>query len=319
MRTFRLLALFLVAAPAIILIGRFLRADARDASETITVDGRERTYRLHVPSTYDETKRVPLVLALHGRLGTGEGQERLSHFNEVSDDHGFIVAYPDGIDRSWSDGRGKTPAEEKGVDDVKFLSELIRKLESQYKIDPGRVYAMGMSNGGFMSGRLACDLADQIVAVGIVGASVSTNTAATCRPAKPVSVMIIQGTEDPLVPFAGGALGKNGDRGEVLSHDAAVKKFAALNHCPGPPQHPTLEAAADDGTSIQVTAYEGCARGTSVEGFTVVGGGHTWPGGMQYAPAAMIGKTTHNLNASEAIWNFFATHSRARFDPEHTH
>jgi polyhydroxybutyrate depolymerase len=310
MRTLRFLALFLLVAPAILYMTYRLRADSRDARESITVDGLERTYRLHVPSTYDSSKPVPLVLALHGRLGTGEGQERLSHFDKISDEHGFLVVYPDGLDRSWADGRGKTPSDEKGVSDVKFLSELIQRLESQYKVDAARVYATGMSNGGFMSGRLACDLSDKIAAVGIVAASLSTNTAASCKPLKPVSVLIIQGTEDPLVPFQGGALGKNGDRGEVLSHDAAVKKFVALNRCSASPQTQHLPDTANDGTSTNLAIYEGCSAGTQVRSYTVEGAGHTWPGGMQYLPSALIGKTSHNFDASEAIWEFFAAHPR---------
>ena len=289
---------------------RRIRANGRDASASISVGGHNRIYRLHVPPSYDGSKAVPLVLALHGRLGTGEGQERLGHLDKVSDEQDFIVVYPDGLDRSWADGRGATPSDKNNVDDVKFLSELINKLASEYKIDAGRVYAAGMSNGGFMSARLACSLADKIAAVGIVAASLSTNTAETCKPAIPVSVLIMQGTQDPLVPFQGGALGKNGDRGEVLSHAATVEKFAVLNRCSGTPQKKQITDDANDGTSIQILDYTGCAAGSEVRGYTIEGGGHAWPGGMQYLPAAMIGKTSHNLDASETIWEFFAAHSR---------
>src|SRR5215831_16964511 len=145
-----------------------IQVNARDTRESITVDGRERTYDLHVPGSYDGSKSVPLVLALHGRLGTGEGQERLGHMDKTSDEHGFIIVYPDGLDRSWADGRGSSPSDKKGVNDVRFLSEIVAKLESQYKIDRGRVYATGMSNGGFMSARLACDFSGKLAAVAIV-------------------------------------------------------------------------------------------------------------------------------------------------------
>ena len=286
------------------------RANPRDIRESITVDGRERTYNLHVPPSYNGSKPVPLVLALHGHLGTGEGQERLGHMDQTSDEHGFIIAYPDGLDRSWADGRGASPSDKNGVNDVKFLSGLIVRLERQYKIDPGRVYATGMSNGGFMSGRLACDLSDRIVAVGIVAASLSTSTAAACHPAKPVSVLIMQGTKDPLVPYDGGALGKNGDRGEVLSHDAAVRKFGAVNHCSDNASRKHIPDTANDGTSVDLFIYSGCSAGTEVHGYTINDGGHAWPGGVQYLPQMVIGKTSHNLNASETIWEFFSAHSR---------
>jgi polyhydroxybutyrate depolymerase len=157
---------------------------------------------------YDGRKAVPLVLALHGRMGNGEGQARLSRLDSVSDAHGFLVVYPDGLDRSWADGRGATPSDKNNVNDVKFLSRLIDKLSGQYRIDATRVYATGMSNGGFMTGKLACDLSNKIAAVAIVAASRSDILASSCDPAKPVSVMLMQGRKDPLVPFAGGPLAR---------------------------------------------------------------------------------------------------------------
>ena len=310
MRIIRNLLILLLILGGVIVGARRMRANGRDTSETISVDGRSRTYRLHIPPSYDGNKTVPLVLALHGRLGTGEGQERLGHLDKVSDEHDSIVVYPDGLDRSWADGRGAMPSDKNNVDDLKFLSKLIDKLAGDYKIDPMRIYAAGMSNGGFMSGRLACSLADKIVAVGIVAASLSANTAETCKPAKPVSVLIMQGTQDPLVPFQGGDLGRNGDRGEVLSHAATVEKFATLNNCAATPRTKQIADDAKDGTSIQILDYTGCAAGTEVRGYTIEGGGHAWPGGMQFLPAAMIGNTSHNIDASETIWEFFAAHSR---------
>jgi polyhydroxybutyrate depolymerase len=299
----------LLAAIAVLGVHRLLALPG-DTDGSITVDGLERTYLLHVPSGYDGSHALPLVLALHGRLGTGPGQERLSHLDKLSDARGFVAVYPDGLDRSWADGRGVTSSDKNGVNDVKFISELIAKLHGEYKIDPGRVYATGMSNGGFMSGRLACDLADKIVAVGIVAASVSTNTAANCKPAKPVSVLIMQGTKDPLVPFQGGAMGKNGDRGNILSHEATVEKFAQLDRCATPLRHTHTSDMAKDETSIDVVTYSNCAAEAEVRGYAIENGGHTWPGGLQYLPELIVGKTTRNMDGSETIWEFFAVHSR---------
>jgi polyhydroxybutyrate depolymerase len=292
-----------------VLSGYMLRMrNSDDPRGTITVGGRERTYSLHVPDDYDGAKAMPLVLALHGRLGTGTGQEKLAHLDKVSDAHGFLVVYPDGLDRSWADGREGTPSDKNGVDDVKFLSALIDKIESESKVDAKHVYAVGMSNGGFMSGRLACDLSERIAAVGIVGASLSEAMAANCHPAKAVSVMMIQGTADPIVPIAGGTL--QGGRGVVLSHDAAMKRFVEVNKCTGEPTKNHIADSVGDGTSVDVTSYESCAEGSEVVGYVVNGGGHTWPGGMQYLPAMFIGKTTHNLDGSEVIWKFLERHRR---------
>jgi polyhydroxybutyrate depolymerase len=301
---------FFLTLTALFDAGCAARANPGDLRESFPVDGRERSYELHVPPTYDGSKAVPLVMALHGRLGTGQGQERLGHMNKSSDQHGFLIVYPDGIDRSWADGRGSSPSDKTNVNDVKFLSELIARLASRYKIDRSRVYATGMSNGGFMSARLACDLSEKLAAVAIVGASISTTAAAACRPTNSISVLIMQGTSDPLVSFDGGPLGKNGHRGEILSHDAAVQKFASLNHCPAEPAGSHIPDTAHDGTAIDVSIYSCCASGSEVRSYAIVNGGHTWPGGIQYLPQSIIGKTSHNLEASETIWEFFAQHSR---------
>jgi polyhydroxybutyrate depolymerase len=292
-----------------VLNGLFVRASSEDQHGTILVDGRERSYALHIPKSYDNSKPAPLLIALHGRLDTGEGEERLAHFDKVSDEYGFLAAYPNGLRRSWADGRGDTPSDEDDIDDVRFIAVLIDKLAVDYQVDPKRIYAAGMSNGGFMSGRLACELSSKIAAVAIVDASLSAEVAANCQPAKPVSVMIVQGTKDPLVPLAGGAIGRNGSGGQVLSHEEAVRKWAALNKCSGAPQRNSIADRAGDGTTIEVETYSLCADGSEVRGDVVVNGGHTWPGGEQYLPAAFIGKTTRNMDGSEAIWTFLSRHA----------
>src|SRR6267143_2117180 len=138
---------------------------------SITVDGRERTFEVHVPPGYKGEQAGPLVVALHGRGGTGHRIVGLTHFDDVADAHGFLVAYPDGLNASWADGRGATPSDTDGIDDIKFLSELIRKLIRDYKIDSWRVFVTGISNGGFMSQRVACELSSQVAAVGVVAAT----------------------------------------------------------------------------------------------------------------------------------------------------
>jgi len=291
------------------LSGFAARGRRTDKQASLRVDGRERTYTYHVPAGYDGSHPVPLVLALHGRLGQGSGEERLSHLDKVSDERGFLVVYPDGLDRSWADGRGGTPSDHKGVDDVKFLASLVDQFEREYHIDETRVYATGMSNGGFLSGRLACELSDRIAAVAIVAASLSESVAANCRPAHPISALVLQGTDDPLVPLAGGSLGRNTAGGVVLSHDATVQKFAKLDRCGGEPKKERIADKAGDGTTIDVTTYVSCASGSEVRGYVVNGGGHAWPGGMQYFPASMIGKTSKNMDASEVIWDFFSEHT----------
>src|ERR1700757_2739096 len=182
-------------------------ASPRDLPGTFRSGGLDRTYTLHVPPG----DPVGLVLSLHGGGGTGTGQQGLTDFDAVADANNLVVVYPDGFDKSWADGRGAAPADRHHIDDVGFLVALAGKLQGDYKIPPGHVFATGMSNGGFMTNRLGCDRADVFAAVapvaGTLGAAVS------CNPSRPVSVLEAHGTADPLVPFhRGGGRGPGGGR-----------------------------------------------------------------------------------------------------------
>ena len=305
-RLFRVtVAVFLLLAVLVI-----VRRSFGNTASSITVDGHNRTYELHVPAAYKGDQAVPLVVALHGRGGTGHVIVGLTHFDSVADAHGFLVVYPDGLSASWADGRGATTSDTDGIDDIKFLSELIRKLARDYKIDSLRVFVTGYSNGGFMSQRVACELSSQVAAVGVVAATMGEITASHCHPERPVSVMLIQGTLDPLVPIQGGPMGPNGSRGMILSLQDAAKKWIGLDGCDSKPEIATLQDKAGDGTTIRREAFAGCKGGAEVIVYTLEGGGHTWPGGKAYLPESIIGKTSGNMDASEVLWEFFAKHSR---------
>jgi polyhydroxybutyrate depolymerase len=249
---------------------------------------------------------APLVIALHGRLGQGRNQAKLTGLDAVADEAGFIVVYPDGVNRSWADGRGTTPADRQGVDDVGFLSTLIDDFIAKHGVDPHRVYVTGMSNGGMMSFRLACELSGRVAAIAPVAALMSEKLADTCKPSRPVPVMAVAGTEDPLVPFHGGPV--SGDRGPVLSAADTFTRWAAWNGCPsGVPTVTKLEdRAPDDGTRVRREALTNCRDGSEVVLYAVEGGGHTWPGGQQYLRESLIGRTSKDVDASRAIWAFFA-------------
>jgi polyhydroxybutyrate depolymerase len=269
----------------------------------LELDGLRRTYQLFVPPSYDGSKAVPLVLALHGRGGDSLGMRDLTSLNQLAEREGFIVVYPDGYEKSWADGRGTTPADEAGINDVGFISSLIDKLSRGYQIIPEQIYATGMSNGGHMSYRLACELSEKIAAVAPVAASLSENLAANCSPQRPVPVLQIHGTADPIRPYEGGEA-----RGMVLSAPASVAFWGSKNGCSSEPSSTNLPDTAQDGTTVTLTSYSGCQQGADVQHYIVVEGGHTWPGGLQYLPERMVGKTSQDINASEVIWKFFAEH-----------
>jgi len=289
-----------------------LAAQQNDPAHSLTHDGLKRSFYLHIPPSYDGTKPTPLVIALHGGGGTAEKMYKLTNngFNTLADQQGFIVLYPQGLDNHWNDGR-KIP-NQTSVDDVGFLSALIDHLAATYNIDRQRVYATGISNGGFMSFRLACELSDKVSAIAPVTAALSVDLAATCSPTQPVSILLINGSEDPLVPWEGGEIriGRQ-QRGEIWSTADTIEFWVRQNHCETPPdisQEPDRDP--NDGTQVRQEHYLQCQRGTTVILYAIEGGGHTWPGGWQYLPEALIGKTSREINATEVIWHFFQAHPR---------
>jgi polyhydroxybutyrate depolymerase len=278
-----------------------------DFSGSLSFGGLTRTYQGHLPASYDGVKALPLMLALHGHGGDGQGMQGLTHLNTIADEHGFIVVYPDGYQKSWADGRGVTEADQAGVNDVGFLSALIDALAGQYKVDRSRVYVTGISNGGFMSERLACDLSNKIAAIATVAAPMPVGLAARCAPGRPVPYLLMQGTADPLVPAQGGTV--LGERGTVLSVSATIQQWVALDGCPSPPATGNEPNTANDGTSVSYQIYSGCRNASAVALYLVEGGGHTWPGGFQYLPVSLVGKTSRDIDAGEVIWTFFQPHA----------
>lgn len=277
-----------------------------DATQQLQYQGRTREYLVHFPTRYRSEKSYPLVLAFHGRLGSSNGMQTLSGFNAVADAQQFIVVYPQGVQRSWADGRGTTPADRQGIDDVGFISALIDKLSQTLPIRQSQVYATGISNGGFFAQRLGCELSGKVAAIAVVAATFPAQLASTCKPTRPVPVLQIMGTQDPLIPFDGGRLVR-GSGGEVLSNDQSIATWVRLNGCNAAPLKTRLPNRAQDGTLVERKVYLSCGAGTQVQSYIIQGGGHTWPSGTQYLPEARIGKISRNLQASPIIWQFFST------------
>lgn len=284
-------------------------ATGRDVRLRIRVDGMTRTALVHVPPQRPGILGRPVVLAFHGRLGDGAAMQRLTHLDTVADNNGFLAVYPDGYQRSWNDGRADTPANAHGIDDVAFVRALLKRLGRDYAVDRERVFATGMSNGAFFTQRLGCELAGTVAAIAPVASVLPRKLAARCEPARPIPVLMIAGTADPLVPYTGGTVKGRAGGSTVLSAKASAKRWRALDRC-GPPTTGALPDAARDGTTVSVLAAARCRGGSAVQLYTVNGGGHTWPGGRQYLPAATIGRTCRDFDASATIWAFFAEHAR---------
>lgn len=287
----------------------------------ITVGGRERTYRLYVPKARPEAGTVPLVIVLHGGGGSGHNVEAFTvgGFNKLAESEGFLVAYPDavkfrGANRNWNDGRNvqEYPAQRNHVDDVGFLSALIDHLVATRHADPTRVYVTGPSNGGIMSLRLGCELSGKLAAIAPVIGALAEPLATTCARAGPLPVLMINGTTDPIVPWEGGYVHFGRQRlGRVLSVHDTVKLWVERNSCKPVPEVAQLpHRDSSDVTRVRQEIYRDCQEGTEVILYAIDGGGHTWPGGYQYATEAIVGKTSYEIDGCEVIWEFFTRHRR---------
>jgi len=272
--------------------------------------GRERTFCIY--SRLRGHEPAPVILVLHGRGGTGAGMEWLTRrgFNRIADRESAIVVYPDGVAGGWNDGRPALAerADAQNVDDLGFLRILPRAVARRFAVDPLRVYAAGISNGGMMSLRLACDAADVFAAVAAVGADFPRELAARCKPSRAISVALINGTEDPVVPWQGGMIrAMRRELGEVLSSMATTERWVRIDHCGPLRAGEKVDMQADDQTLV-IPHTARCVDDTEVQLHEVQGGGHTWPSGEQYLPEALVGRVSREIDANEVIWNFLVQH-----------
>jgi polyhydroxybutyrate depolymerase len=278
----------------------------------VLVKGLQRSYIVHLPAAYDKRQVRPLVLVLHGGGSEARTMNPLTDFNVLADKEGFVAVYPEGYEHNWNDGRGDPgiKAQAENIDDVAFISALIDRLVQDLNINKNMVYVTGISNGAMMSNRLGSELSDKIAAIAPVAGNIPQKTISIWSPARPVSALIINGTEDPLVPFNGGDVSfLSLKRGKVVSVAETVKFWVSKDVCPVLPKTEQLpHLSATDPTSTTVETYTGCKDGTEVVLYKVNEGGHTWPGGLQYMSEKVIGTTSRDFNATEVIWQFFKRH-----------
>lgn len=198
------------------------------------------------------------------------------------------------------------------MDDVGFLVEIVNVLSKKYNIDQTSIFTAGMSNGGFMSSRLLCDRADVFSGGAILTASISKEFFPKCKPEKPVAVLVMNGTDDKLVPYDGGEIKVfNRQRGEIVSTDEYVEFWKERNGC-GVKQ-PTVhlpDLRKFDGTTVSIDKYTDCETGGALVLYKINGGGHTWPSGKQYLGKRVIGNTSREVNACDEIWRFFQSVDR---------
>lgn len=266
----------------------------RDADGFLKVGNLKRAYNLHVPSSYNSKKPLPLVLAFHGVGANGKEMAKMTGFSQLAEQSGFIVVYPDAIRKHWDARRGSQP---ETTNDVGFISALIDDLGQRYTLDRRRIYVTGFSNGGTFAYRLACELSNKITAIAAISATMPENVSRTCQPVKPISVLLMHGTNDAIIPY--GPPGK-----ALLSLADTVKYWSTRNRCS--PQ--VVKESLPKSPHIRLETYQQCNNETSVRLYTIEGAEHGW-GDTQSGTTGTPGKPSQETNASAIIWDFFSKHS----------
>ena len=286
-------------------------ARAEEGIHQITVDQTERHYILHVPRTVKTP--AALVIVLHGGGGSAQNAIAQSGFDAEADRRGFITAYPEGTDRSrpllnalgkpgfltWNAGGCCGYAVEHGIDDVGFIRAMVADIAKAYPIDPKRIYATGLSNGGMMAYRLACEASDLVAAIGAVSAVI---VVAPCEPRFPVSLIDIHGTADQNVPIDGGVGPKSSTKYPYPPVERSIAFFAAHDDCG---KDPIVSVPAK---TVTLRSYPLCTLGIAVDYYVIEGGGHAWPGGKRLLKR--LDEPSRAIAATPLIWQFFATHPK---------
>jgi polyhydroxybutyrate depolymerase len=285
-------------------------AEAPAALQTLTVQGR--TVLVHVPPTRDPAQPAPLVLALHGGGGHAEymADDARYGLQRQADEAGFIVAFPNGYSKlpggkfaTWNAGGCCGDARDRNVDDVAFARAVVAAVQARWRVDAGRVFATGMSNGGMLAHRLACDAADVFRAVASVA---GTDATERCTPSRPISVLHIHARDDTHVLFDGGAgPGAFRDTSKVMdfvSVPETIARWVARDRCTGPAQRIWEVPGAFCET------HTGCADGREVQLCVTDTGGHSWPGAGTVRRGKAPASTA--LDANDVIWRFFERASR---------
>ncbi len=264
---------------------------------SIQSGGSARTVLVHPPASGGEN--LPVLFVFHGGYGTASGAEEGYGITSLAEKEGFIAVYPQGLNRHWNDGR----EDPENLSDVILVESILDSLGSRFPVDGERIYATGMSNGAIFCHFLAVKMPGVLAGIAPVCGGIADPGIDWFAPAGPMDVLIVQGTEDPLVPYQGGEIGFRGGRGRVLGTPEAVDLWREVNGCTGHPSRSDLpQGSMDDHCTAVFYSYEGI-RDVGLVG--IEGGGHVWPGGDQYLPVRVVGRACTDFSGIEFIWRFF--------------
>jgi len=276
---------------------------ANVSANDMAFDGTMRTYNVHVPDGL--AIPAPAIVLLHGGGGSGSQLRRHTDFNDLADEVGVVVIYPDGIDKHWNDGRDDPwldaqPAARQ--DDTGFILALIDRLAANGLIDPSRVAVAGISNGGMMTLRLACQAPERFAGFAVVAANIAVGIECPAGPAVPM--LFIHGTDDPLIPYDGGKIGFDSGkaRGTAWSVPATLDAWAVRNRCTGHVVSAHIDERPWDGTEVDIVDYTGCMA--PLRHILITGGGHAWPGTGTRLLNLITGRASREIDGNEVILDF---------------
>lgn len=278
----------------------------------ITIDKLQRDYYIHFPKHSQKNRPLPLLFFMHGGGQNVKKMARSSLLNALADQKHFIVVYPVGVNKHWKDGRRKTYAGEsqKNVDDVKFIDTLIEELSNTYAINKKKVYITGVSNGGLMTLRLGCDLSQKLSAIAPVIANMPKKYIGQCKPKMPLSLLLMNGTKDPIVPYYGGQMRFfKKHMGEVVSTQETINFWVQHNHCN---RHSYTTNLPDlnqrDKCTVLTTTYRRCKDNSTVVLYSIQGGGHTMPEKKGFNMPKLFGEKNRDIEGIEVIVDFLLKH-----------
>ncbi|MGV6852404.1 MAG: alpha/beta hydrolase family esterase, partial [bacterium] len=276
--------------------------------QTIQVNTIQRSYYIH-NNQQKSTQLQPAFIFLHGGSEHPKSAAKNTRLNRYADQYGFVAVYPLGINKHWNDGRGiyYDSKQDTLADDVQFLSKLIDHLIKYNQVDPAKVYLAGMSNGGIMAQRAACELSHQLAAVASISSSMASNIVNNCKPTHPISVLLINGTKDPIVPFEGGEVHFfRKSMGYVESTEKTYQFWLNQNQCPKTESKSEIpDKNRKDHSHVTFKIVKHCKENQKVGLYTIIGGGHNLPGSQSKNRPLLVGWKNEDINAIEAIWAFF--------------
>jgi polyhydroxybutyrate depolymerase len=286
-----------------------------DGIRYIEHQGVAREFTLYRPAPAISPGPRPLVVVLHGLGGTAS-RSRGWGYEAVADREGFIVAYPQGIDRRWSYGRPLTdrPMPRVGdeqVDDIGFLGRLVDTLASEGLADRSRVYLVGVSNGGLMAYTAACAMTRRFAAVAALLSPMTSLQIEDCRPDGAISILVLGGTADRSMPYDGVKL----EAGRLVSMPETVEYWRQANTCGQSRVTPVPHRSSNDPTSVTVTRWSACADGVEVASYRIEGGGHRAPSLVPASDAEpewerIAGAKNRDIETADEVWQFFRGFSR---------